>query len=309
MSKFLKEIAEAAWFQNFITAVILAAGVIVGMETYPAVVESYGHVLHTLDAAILGIFILEIVVKMGAEGKKPWLYFKDPWNVFDFIIVAVCLVPGLGQYAVVLRLARLLRVLKLVTALPKLQMLVSALLKSIPSMFYVSILLFLLFYLYAVAAVFLFGANDPIHFENLQLSMLSLFRAVTLEDWTDLMYIQMYGCANYGYGGNEALCTASTAQPVVGAGFFVSFVLIGTMIVLNLFIGVIMNGMDEASAEYEEMEELARLKALGEAKPTAEHELYELTAELEKLHSRLHHVQQRLSDRTKSGPPGATGTV
>ncbi len=311
MSKFLREIAEAAWFQNFITAVILAAGVIVGMETYPSVVESYGHILHALDAIILVIFILEIVVKMGAEGRKPWRYFRDPWNCFDFIIVAVCLIPGLGQYAVVLRLARLLRVLKLVTALPKLQMLVSALLKSIPSMFYVSILLFLLFYLYAVAAVFLFGANDPIHFENLQLSMLSLFRAVTLEDWTDLMYIQMYGCADYGYGGSEALCTASKAQPVVGAGFFVSFVLIGTMIVLNLFIGVIMNGMDEAAAEYEEMEELARLKAEGGdgSRPTPEHELYELTRQLEELHSRLAQVQQRVSDRAKSGPPGATGTI
>jgi voltage-gated sodium channel len=178
--------------------------------------------------------------------------------------------------------------------------------------FYVSVLLFLLFYLYAVAAVFMFGENDPIHFGNLQISLLSLFRAVTLEDWTDLMYIQMYGCANYGYGGSEAMCTASTASPVVGALFFVSFVLIGTMIVLNLFIGVIMNGMDEAAEEFENMEEVERLAALGEEAPTPEHELFELTQELEDLQRKLSHVQKRMSQRVLDSshrPKGTTGNV
>ena len=81
------------------------------------------------------------------------------------------------------------------------------------------------------------------------MSMLSLFRVVTLEDWTDVMYINMYGCENYGYGGNEDLCTNSTPNPAGSVLFFVSFVLIGTMIMLNLFIGVIMTGMDEAKQE------------------------------------------------------------
>ncbi len=78
---------------------------------------------------------------------------------------------------------------------------------------------------------------------------MSLFRAVTLEDWTDLMYIQMYGCDEYGYGGMEAMCTAPSASPVGGALFFVTFVLFGTMIILNLFIGVILSGMDEAQRD------------------------------------------------------------
>ena len=128
-------------------------------------------------------------------------------------------------------------------------MLVGALLKSIPSMGYVSILLLLLLYIYAVAGDFFFSENDPIHFENLQMSMLSLFRIVTLEDWTDIMYINMYGCENYGYGGNESMCTNSSPKKAGSVLFFVSFVLIGTMIMLNLFIGVIMTGMDEAKQE------------------------------------------------------------
>jgi voltage-gated sodium channel len=251
VTAFLKRIADASWFQNFITAVILLAGVVVGIETYPSVVEEHGTVLHFLNEAILWIFVVEVVVKMGAEGKRPWRYFLDPWNVFDFVIVAVCFLPVDAQYVAVLRLARLMRVLKLVRALPKLQILVSALLKSIPSMGYVALLLSLLFYVYSVAAVFLFGPNDPVHFESLPLAMLSLFRVVTGEDWTDIMYIAMYGCANYGYDGMEQLCTQSQSSPVFGALFFVSFMLLGAMVILNLFIGVIMGGMDEAKKETE----------------------------------------------------------
>ena len=249
MVSFCKKLAEAKWFQNAITFAIIIAGILVGIATYTEFAEKHHVILELLNKIVLWIFVLEVVVKMVAEGKKPWNYFKDGWNVFDFIIVAAAFLPFGGSSVAILRLLRLLRVLKLVKALPKLQLLVSALLKSIPSMGYVSILLLLLFYIYAVAGVFFFGANDPIHFENLQMSMLSLFRVVTLEDWTDVMYINMYGCENYGYDGNMDLCTMSAANPIGSVTFFVSFVLFGTMIILNLFIGVIMNGMDEAREE------------------------------------------------------------
>lgn len=254
MVQLCKKIAESKWFQNFITLAIIIAGILVGIATYSEFSQKYHTILEVANKVVLWIFVAEVIIKMVAEGKKPWRYFNDGWNVFDFIIVAAAFMPFGGSSIAVLRLLRLLRVLKLVKALPKLQLLVSALLKSIPSMGYVSILLLLLFYIYAVAAVFFFGANDPIHFENLQMSMLSLFRVVTLEDWTDVMYINMYGCENYGYDGNMDLCTNSSASPIGAAIFFVSFVLLGTMIILNLFIGVIMNGMDEARDEANEMD-------------------------------------------------------
>lgn len=271
MVAFLKSIAEASWFQNFIIGVILFAGVLVGIQTYPSLEREYHGTLHFLDQIILWIFVVEIVVKMGAEGSKPWRYFYDPWNVFDFIIVAVCFLPLDAQYVTVLRLARLLRVLKLVKALPELRIIVSALLKSIPSMFYISLLLFILFYLYAVLATFMFHENDPVHFKNLQLSFLSLFRVATLEDWTDIMYINMYGCLNYGYEGNP-ICTEATSHAFGwgAAFFFSSFVLVATMVILNLFIGVIMNGMDEAREELK-AEMAAAMKAAvvaGEADQT-----------------------------------------
>jgi voltage-gated sodium channel len=249
MTDFCKKVADSKGFQNFVTVAILLAGLLVGMATYADFYQRNASLLDFLNNVVLGIFIIEIAVKMLAEGTKPWNYFKDAWNIFDFIIVAAAFLPFGGSSIAILRLLRLLRVLKLIKALPKLQVLVNALLKSIPSMGYVSILLFLLFYIYSVAAVFFFGANDPVHFSDLQNSFLSMFRVVTLEDWTDVMYINMYGCENYGYSGNEALCTNSSSSPLFGALFFVSFVLLGTMIFLNLFIGVIMNGMDEARTE------------------------------------------------------------
>lgn len=285
MVETLKSIRDASSFQNLVTGVILLAGVVVGAETYGALAERLDTPFSVLNNLILGVFCLEVVVKIGAEGKKPWRYFRDPWNVFDFAIVAVCFLPFDASGAAVLRLARLLRVLKLVRALPRLQVLVSALLKSIPSMGYVSLLLFLLFYVYAVAGTMFFGANDPIHFGDLQRSLLSLFRAVTLEDWTDLMYIQMQGCAAYGYDGNEGLCTDSSASPLLGSGYFVSFVLVGTMVILNLFVGVIMNGMDEAKAELE-------AEAARDAMPSLDQELADTSAALADLATQV----QRLRD-------------
>jgi voltage-gated sodium channel len=258
MVKFCKKIAEAKWFQNSVTIAILFAGLLVGMATYSEFAAENEFVLGVCNRIVLIIFIIEILVKLIAEFPKPWKYFTDAWNVFDFIIVAAAFMPFGGSSVAILRLLRLLRVLKLIKALPKLQMLVGALLKSIPSMGYVSILLLLLFYIYAVAGVFFFGENDPIHFENLQTSMLSLFRVVTLEDWTDIMYINMFGCENYGYDGNMDICTSSSANAAGSVFFFVSFVLIGTMIFLNLFIGVIMNGMDEAKAEMAAADELEK---------------------------------------------------
>lgn len=244
-----KRIADAPAFSNFIIAIIVLAGAVVGIQTYPSMVAAHGTVLHAFDAVILWIFVAEIIIKMTAESPKPWRYFFDPWNVFDFLIVAVCFMPMEdASFVAVLRLARLLRVLKLVKALPELQVIVGALLRSIPSMFYISILLFLVFYLYAVLGVFLFTDNDPVHFADLQTSMLSMFRVSTLEDWTDVMYINMYGCDLYGYEGNPR-CVAPKAYGWWSAAFFSSFVMMSTFVVLNLFIGVIMNGMEAAQKE------------------------------------------------------------
>lgn len=302
MTELFRRIAHDPRFSNFITAIILIAGVVVGLETHAPIVEHYHGILHILDQIILFIFIVEIVIKVGAEGRRPWRYFFDPWNIFDFSIVAVCFLPVNAQYVAVLRLARLLRVLKLVRALPRLQILVSALLKSIPSMGYVALLLGMLFYVYAVAAVFIFGANDPIHFGDLPTAMLSLFRVVTGEDWTDVMYVNMWGCDHelYGYGESViAQCTQPQEMWWFASGFFVSFMIIGAMIILNLFIGVIMSGMDEAQKE-NELADLIRRRA--EAGSTLNDDLEQIMHKLIDIQSELEILRGRTKN-DKTDPP------
>ena len=149
MSSTWKSIVNSKFFQRLIITTILLAGIVVGVQTYKEFSAENAFILNTLDTIILGIFVIEAAIKILAEGKRPQNYFKNPWNIFDFVIVVACLLEPIihegADFFPVLRLARILRVLRLVSAIPKLQLLVTCLLRSLPSMFYVSILLFLLF--------------------------------------------------------------------------------------------------------------------------------------------------------------------
>ncbi|MCZ8165130.1 ion transporter [Silanimonas sp.] len=294
LQAFAQRVVQATSFQHFITGVILFAAILVGVETDKAMVAAHGDLLHALDRIVLAIFGAEIVLKMVALSPKPWRYFHDAWNVFDFAIVVACLLPLGSQSATVLRLLRLLRVLRLVHALPRLQVLVGTLLKSLPSMGYVGLFLVMHFYVYGVAAVFLFGENDPVHFGSLPLAVLTLFIVVTGENWSTTLYTQMYGCERFGYDGMEALCTASNAQPVLASLFFVSFIVLGTMVILNLVIGVVMNSMQEAQIENERMDEANR--GGDEHHPSLEHELFELRQSMAATLERM----ERLTERAKA---------
>ena len=297
LQAFAQRLVDSAAFQRFITGVILFAAVLVGVETDKAMVAAHGDLLHALDRIVLGIFCIGIVLKMLALSPKPWRYFRDAWNVFDFAIVVACLLPLGSQSATVLRLLRLLRVLRLVHALPRLQVLVGTLLKSLPSMGYVGLFLAMHFYVYGVAAVFLFGENDPRNFGSLPMAVLTLFIVVTGENWSTTLYTQMYGCENFGYEGMEALCTASNAQPVLAPLFFVSFIVLGTMVILNLVIGVVMNSMQEAQVENERMDEARR--GGDEAHPSLEHELFELRQSLATTLERVDRLTQRAQEEAR----------
>ncbi|MCK9463834.1 MAG: ion transporter [Proteobacteria bacterium] len=287
----MKRTAESKWFQRTITVVILLAGALVGMETDPGLVERHQTLLHVLDQIIIWIFVAEMLVKMAAEGRRPWRYFLDPWNVFDFLIVATCFMPINAQYVMVLRLARLLRVLKLVRVLPKLQILVSALLKSIPSMGYVGLLLAILFYVYGVAATLLFAGNDPMHFGSLGMSILSLFGVVTMEGWVTIMDTNRLGCDRFGYEGFESLCVAPEAFPIASPLLFITLILFGTMIILNLFIGVIMNGMESAREEADLAASERRRKEAGEGAVPVSDAMSTLLRDMDELQGKMKRLQ------------------
>jgi len=245
MQKQLRIFTESKKFQIFFIGVILLSGIVVGLDSYPEISNEYGTILHLLDSIILGLFVLEICLKLISFGPRIHEFFKDGWNIFDFIIVSACFLPFDGQSVIVLRLLRVLRIVRLVGTIQELKLIVNTLLKSIPSLGYIGVLLFILFYIYACLGTFLFRENDPIHFESLHISLLSLFLVATLEDWTDIMYTAIYGCQNYGYSGMEELCEKSMAFPFLGWFYFVSFVLLATFIFFNLFIGVIISNMED----------------------------------------------------------------
>ena len=271
MVSFCARIVHSSEFKKAIIAVIFLAAIVIGLETSASIVVSHGRLLRLLDQIILAIFVIEILVKLIAESPRPWNFFRDPWNVFDFVIVTICLLPLDSEFAAVLRITRVLRVLRLVTTLPKLQLLVGALLKSIPSMGYVALLLSVLFYIYGVTGVFFFSNADPLHFGTLGSAILTLFGVITLEGWTALMYDLLRGSSE-----------VSSIKVIV---YFISFVLFGTMIMLNLFIGVIMNSMQEIHHE----QAVAQLDS-----KTSAAELQSIEMDLDALKTRLRATREKL---------------
>ena len=256
------------WFEYFIIAVILANGAMLGLGTSPEIEETYGDWLELGYNVALGIFIVEALLKMTALAPRPLRYFRDGWNVFDFAVIVFALVPSTGQFAMIARLARLLRIVRLISAVKELRLIVSALVRSIPSVGHVMMLMSIVVYIYAIMGYYLFHEHDPVHWRNLGISLLSLFRVLTLEDWTDIMY------------------TAMEAHPWAWV-YFVSFVVVGTFVVINMFIAIIINSLDDAKAErMREMEQPASREELLQ-------ELRETQAALQRLEQRLNDEEHR----------------
>lgn len=274
-------IVESKAFSRLILAIIVLAGVLTGIETNAAFVERHHALLRSFDALILVIFAAEAALKIAAHGRRPWLYFADPWNVFDFTVLLLCLLPAAGPFAAVLRLARALRLLRLVSALPKLQLLVGALLKSFSAMGYVGLLLGLLLYIYGVAGVHLFSRHAPEQFGSLPLALLSLFQLITLENWPDI-----FSAARPGGGVRATL-------------YFISFIFIGTMIMLNLFIGVITNSMGEMHAEIAERDRERHERETGAT--TLEDEFKLIEQQLHELQERLAATRHRVAHMAGNG--------
>ena len=223
----LRILIESSRFQNAIMAVIVTNAIIIGMETSPMLMERYGSILGALDQIAIGIFIVEILLKLFVYRLS---FFKNGWNIFDFVIVAVALLPTGGSLSV-LRALRILRALRLVSAMPKMRKVVQGLFAAIPSMGTVIILLALVFYIAAVMATKLFGSEFPQWFGSIGASLYSLFQIMTLESWS-----------------------MGIVRPIMEVYpwawvFFVPFVLVTSFVVLNLFIAIIVNAMHEEADE------------------------------------------------------------
>jgi voltage-gated sodium channel len=268
-----RKLTHSSCFEAFILIVIVFASLMVGVQTDKEIASSQEDVLNLIEDIILVIFTVEMVLNVCAECPRPWLYFNEGWNIFDFFLVLMSFlkyIPSAGladasRLFFVLRLLRLLRVLKLMKSIPQLQVIVYGLLKGMSSISYIMLLLCFVFYTFGVTSIIFFRANDPWHFGSLGTSMVTLFRVATGEDWTDVMYINMYGCAAYGYESDALapMCTASKGLGLAAAVYFIFFFFIASLCILTLFVGVVTTSMDEQRQEMEHKVKLmARVKEI-----------------------------------------------
>jgi voltage-gated sodium channel len=244
------------YFNIFISVVIVFTGIIVGIETNKSLVEDYPLFFHMIDKTIKYIFLFEILIRFVPKWNKPLEFVSDGWNIFDSLLVVASFLP-FGTYPFILRILRLLRFTRIFRRVPQLRMIIISLIQSIKPIGLIGIILVMMVYIYGVVGTTAFSKNDPVHFGSLGIAMVSLVRAATFEDWTDLMYIQMYGCNNYGYESTPEKCTSPSRMPNFSIFFFISFIIISGLIIINLVIGVIIQSMFDSKEQMRKQEELA----------------------------------------------------
>lgn len=220
----LKEIDSSKWFQGIVISVIVLSALLVGAKTHnlaPAAVAA----LAIMDVAVTVFFVVEIVIRFLAHPQKKH-FFKSGWNIFDTIIVIGSLIPAGGSGVLIARLLRVFRVLRLVSMVPELRLLINALLKAIPRMGYIALLMFVIFYIYAAIGSIVFNEINETLWGDVSISMLTLFRVATFEDWTDVMYETM------------------AVYPISWI-FYLTFIFLTAFIFLNMMVGTILEVMSE----------------------------------------------------------------
>src|SRR3712207_5382729 len=179
----LSRLVESPLFVGAVMAVILANAVVLGLQTYPGVVREHGDVLETLNEVFLGVFAAELVLRFASYGRRPQEFFRNGWNLFDFVVVAVAFAPGLGSNSTLLRLARLLRVVRVVRLLPDLRVLLLAVARSLPPLASMVVLTTLILFVYGMVGWLIFGDEAPDEWGNIGEAMLTLFVMLTLENF------------------------------------------------------------------------------------------------------------------------------
>lgn len=228
----LKSLIESRRFEAVIIGLILINAVTLGLETSPTVMAAAGGLLSAIDRIILAVFVFELLARLAVYRLS---FFRDPWRIFDLLVVGVALIPATGSLSV-LRALRILRVLRLISIVPSLRRVVTGFITALPGMGSIMLLLGLVFYVFAVMATKLYGESFPDRFGDIAISLYTLFQIMTLEGWSDGVVRPVM----------EVYPTAWL--------FFIPFIVATSFTVLNLFIGVIVSAM-EAEHEAEESAE------------------------------------------------------
>jgi voltage-gated sodium channel len=278
LSEFCARLVDRRAFMITVATVILLNAVTLGLQTYDRIDDRYGEQLRALDDLFLAIFVVELAIRMIAYGTKPYRFFMNGWNLFDFIVVGAAFVPAFGANATLLRVVRVLRVARIVSVLPDLRIVLRGVVRSIAPIGAVGFLLLVTFYIYAMVGWLLFGDENPEEWGNVGYGMLTLFEVLTLEDWVDVMDRGM------------AIHPWSWI-------YFVSFVLVTAFIILNIVIAVVITSVEEARRE--EPAILGRTGAVSDERARLLGQIGDLRQSLEALEGEL--VQRRVEGLTRRG--------
>lgn len=250
----LRQLIESPRFETATTLLILANAVTLGLETSPVIMGHFGLALHAADQMLLGVFILELLAKLLVYRRD---FFREPWRIFDLVVIAISVVPSTESISI-LRALRVIRLFRLISAVPSMRRVVGGLFSALPGMGSIFLLLSLVFYVSSVAATKLFAAEFPELFGTIAASAFTLFQVMTLEGWT-----------------GEVVRPIMAIHPLAWV-FFIPFIVATSFTVLNLFIGIIVSSMQ---SEHEIPTQVAQDQILAEQRRILE-ELQELRREL-----------------------------
>jgi len=263
--EFLRRVVADPRTERVIMALIVFNAVTLGLETSQTIMARYGEVLHLIDRVILGVFVAELAARIVVQRTA---FFRDGWNVFDFIVIGVSLAPATDAFTV-LRALRVLRLLRLVTLVPSLRRVVGGLISALPGMSSILLLIGLIYYVCAVMAVNLFGEDFPALFGTLPASLFTLFTIMTLEGWVDGVVKPIMEKYPYAWL------------------FFIPFIIGTTFTILNLFIGIIVNAMQSEHAKEEAAERAAERDMMQEETEPLLAEIKGLRAEVQALRAEI----------------------
>jgi voltage-gated sodium channel len=262
------DLADSSAFNLAIFVVILANGIVLGLETYPRVVDEAGGLLRTLNDVFLAIFVVELAIRLTAFGSRPQDFFRSGWNIFDFVVVFASLAPGLRENALLLRLARLARILRVVRLLPDLRVLTIAIGRSIPGVLSLTVLALLVVFIYGMVGWTIFADHAPEQYGTIGEAMLTLFVALTLENLPDQL----------------ALGRELSDWTIL---YFVSYALVAAFLIFNILIGVVINSLEEARAIEHARERADALEHGGPTGPTLEERVLAVREALDDLEADL----------------------
>ena len=268
-----RRVVAAPGFQNFVMVLILANAVLLGVETSERLVARHASLFAAASFTIQALFVIEITIRLAAYLPRLHDFFRDGWNLFDFVVVALSLLPQAGPFATIARLARVLRVSRLISVWPDLRLIIGTMLRSIPSMGHVIALLSLLLYVYGVVGFHLFHRVAPEYWGSLLQSLETLFQTLTLEGWIEV---------------------ADRSRHPLSWLYFASFIVVAVFVVTNLFIAVVINNLDRVRSE--------ELHLRDEASPH-----HAVLARIEALKTELNELETALRREPPGGrrPPSA----